>query len=65
MLLANAVLLPFGEVWALRGKRGGAAESHGNTVGTVVCGDGAGKKETITERKSTRMLAVACRGCFH
>ncbi|KAI9542338.1 hypothetical protein NQZ68_020685 [Dissostichus eleginoides] len=33
-LLANAALLPFGEVWALRGKRGGAAGSHGNTVGT-------------------------------
>ena len=39
-LLANAALLPFGEVWALRGKRGGAAGSHGNTVGTVVCGAG-------------------------
>ncbi|KAI4814117.1 hypothetical protein KUCAC02_003324, partial [Chaenocephalus aceratus] len=34
-LLANAALLPFGEVRALRGKRGGAAGSHGNTVGTV------------------------------
>lgn len=50
-LLANAALLPFGEVWALRRRRGGAAESHGNTVGIVVCGDGAGRKGTGTERE--------------
>lgn len=63
-LLANAALLPFGEVSALQGKRGGVAESHGNTVGTVVCGDGAGRIGTSAEGKRTRMLAVACRCCF-
>lgn len=33
-------------------------------MGTVVCGVGAGKKETSTEGKSTRILADACKGCF-
>lgn len=60
-LPANAALLPFGEVWAHRGRRGGAAESHGNTVGTVVCGDGAGRKGTGTDGKC--MLVAGCGGC--
>lgn len=33
---------------------GGAAGSHGNTVGTVVCGDGAGRKGMKVAGERTR-----------
>lgn len=49
-LLANAALLPFRRSLGPLSEQGGVGGSHGNSVGTVVCGDRAGRKGGRAQR---------------